>query len=102
MWPSGAMPYNYVGEHKVFGVSVLELPDGESEVVDARGMAKLVVVTDTGATASVTRLASDDPTDTLPSGAEADTGPSTKTAIDVDWPYYLVESAGGTTHVGLV
>lgn len=105
MWPddddlSGSI--NVVSD-KVFGVGVLELADGESEVIDARAMAKMTVVAGSGATATISRVDSPDATADGPGfGDPADVAAESLSTIDVDWPFYRITSTGGPTRVGLV
>jgi hypothetical protein len=76
---------------------------GEARIFDVRRAVRITVISGTGATATVSRV--DSP------GASAHTtgtenqftvAATTKTATDVDWPFYRVSAAGGSVRVAVV
>lgn len=88
---------------KVFGNHVIGIGDGEAEVIDTRGLAKLTIITDGAATATYSRVDSKDASaHTAGSNNGATVSPDSALSIDVDWPFFRVSSAGGSIRVASV
>lgn len=82
---------------------VTSIAAGAALVIDARHCRNLTIITGAGATATYSRV--DSPTAIAHvSGAEngGTVAATTKLVTVVDWPWYRIDSAGGTTRVGIV
>jgi hypothetical protein len=88
---------------KVFGTRVQTLETGEATVLDARGMGRIAVITEAGATATISRvddLAAEEHTEGEMN--QFDVTAATLEVWDVDWPFYRVSVAGGNARLAVL
>lgn len=81
---------------------VTSIAAGAQVCIDACAMKNLTIIAGTGATATYSRV--DQPDASVhTTGAEnqGTVAANTKLVVAVDWPFYLVSSAGGPTRVSV-
>lgn len=71
-------------------------------LVDARGFKQLTIITDAGATATVSRVDSASAAAHIAGAPSQFTvAPTTRTVTPVDWPFFYITSAAGVSRVAL-
>lgn len=82
--------------------AVGSLTDGQAIVVQALGRSVLTVISESGATATVSRVDSlDAESHTTGSQNQFEVAAENRTATNVDWPYYRISAASGTVRWSL-
>lgn len=88
---------------KQHGELPMTVEDGGAWTFDTRFRARIAVITEAGATATISRVDTETATVHTTGATNQWTVPeSTQQVYDVDWPFYRVSVAGGNCRVALI
>lgn len=79
---------------------VTSLTDGQAVTLDARGLSRLTI--EAGALATVTLSRVDSATATAHTAQTETVNADSRSVIDVDWPFYRIDTAGGPARIAMV